>query len=528
MESEQKNTNTVNRLLILIAMVLGGIIGVMSASHLQPKKEYASLNEKMSEVLTLVQNNYVDTINVDSVGERMIAAILGELDPHSVYLSVRDAERTSELMRGNFEGVGLALHREGDTTFIGQVFDDGPSANSGLLPGDMIVSVDGVQVTGMPADSVVARLRGPSRTKVTIEVRRQSSNLSFTVRRGLVQHKTVVYSDMIDRTTGCIVLASFSTTSHEEFHTALRALLKRGMKSLILDLRGNTGGSLESAVGIAGEFLPQGSLIVYTQGAHKEREDIVARRGGLFTEGKVTVLVDESSASASEVVSGALQDNDRATIVGRRTFGKGLVQREFQLQDGSSMLLTIARYYTPSGRSIQRPYDQGTDEYYRDYLEQLLEESYADNPTLHVTDSTPYYTTSGRIVYGGGGIFPDHLIPYRKDPTFAYYNKLSSQGLLMKVAFAQVRRHAGEWLNRYPTLDFFCSRFTVSDALIQQVVALGEEFGIPVDRASLAAQRHLMCTLIKAYIGEALFGQQAFYRIYLPEDEDLKHVRKMQ
>jgi carboxyl-terminal processing protease len=192
------------------------------------------------------------------------------------------------------------------------------------------------------------------------------------------------------------------------------------------------------------------------------------------------------------------------------------------------MLLTIARYYTPSGRSIQRPYDQGTDEYYRDYLEQLLEESYADNPTLHVTDSTPYYTTSGRIVYGGGGIFPDHLIPYRKDPTFAYYNKLSSRGLLMKVAFAQVRRHAGEWLNRYPTLDLFCSGFTVSDALIQQVVALGEEFGIPVDRASLAAQRHLMCTLIKAYIGEALFGQQAFYRIYLPEDEDLKHVRKMQ
>jgi carboxyl-terminal processing protease len=536
MESEQKNTNTVNRLLILIAMVLGGIIGVMSASHFQTPKEYVTLNEKMSEVLTLVQDNYVDTINIDSVGERMISAILNELDPHCVYLSVRDAERTSELMRGNFEGVGLALHREGDTTFIGQVFDDGPSSNSGLLPGDMIVSVDGVQVTGMPADSVVARLRGPSRSKVKIDVKREVSTgghrtlrpYSTIVRRGLVQHKTVVYCDMIDRTTGYIVLSSFSSTSHEEFHSALKMLLYKGMKSLILDLRGNTGGSLESAVGIANEFLPKGSLIVYTQGAHQSREDVVARAGGLFTEGKVTVLVDEGSASASEVVSGALQDNDRATIVGRRTFGKGLVQREFQLQDGSSVLLTIARYYTPSGRSIQRPYDQGTDEYYRDYLEQVIEESYADNPTLYITDSTPYYTASGRVVYGGGGIFPDHLIPYRKDPTFAYYNKLSSQGLLMKVAFNQVRQHAGEWLGRYPSLDLFSSHFATPDKLIQQVVALGEEADIPVDKASLDAQRHLIATLIKAYIGEALFGQQAFYRIYLPEDEDLKQVRKMQ
>lgn len=536
MEPEQKNTNAVNRLLILIAMVLGGIIGVMSASHFQTQKEYATLNEKMSEVLTLVQDNYVDTIDIDTVGERMISAILGELDPHCVYLSVRDAERTSEFMRGNFEGVGLALHREGDTTFIGQVFDDGPSSNSGLLPGDMIVSVDGVPVTGMPADSVVARLRGPSRSKVKIDVKREASTgghstlvpYSTTVRRGLVLHKTVVYSDMIDRTTGYIVLSSFSSTSHEEFHSALKMLLYKGMKSLILDLRGNTGGSLESAVGIANEFLPKGSLIVYTQGAHQSREDVVARAGGLFTEGKVTVLVDESSASASEVVSGALQDNDRATIVGRRTFGKGLVQREFQLQDGSSVLLTIARYYTPSGRSIQRPYDQGTDEYYRDYLEQVLEESYADNPTLHITDSTPYHTASGRIVYGGGGIFPDRLIPYRKDPTFAYYNKLSSQGLLTKVAFNQVRRHAGEWLERYPSLDIFCSRFATPDKFIQQVVALGEEAGIPVDKASLDAQRHLIATLIKAYIGEALFGQEAFYRIYLTEDEDLKQARKMQ
>ena len=529
-EQEQKNnnTNTGNRLLLLIAMVLGALIGVITASHFQTKQEYVSLNDKLGEVLNLVEENYVDIIDADSIGDRMIAAILSELDPHSIYLSARDAERTNEMMRGNFEGIGVVLHRDGDSTFIGQVLNDGPSAGSGMMPGDLIVAVDGQQVIGMPTDSVIARLRGPSRTKVNIQVQRQSSNLNFTIRRGVVQHKSVVYSDMIDETTGYIVLSTFSTTSHEEFHYALQDLLNRGMKSLIFDLRGNTGGSLESAVGIANELLPAGSLIVYTQGAHHKREDIVARRGGLFTSGPLVVLVDENSASASEVVSGALQDNDRATIAGRRTFGKGLVQGEFSLKDGSSVLLTIARYYTPSGRSIQRPYDQGTDEYYRDYLEQLVEESYADNPTLHVTDSTPYHTVGGRIVYGGGGIFPDQLIPYRKDPTIIYYNQLSSNGILTKVAFNEVRRHAKEWLERYPSLDSFCRHFKVTDNVIDDVVRLGEKAGIPFDIKGLEAQRHLILTMIKAYIGDFLYGQQAFYRIYLPEDEDFKQIRKLQ
>jgi carboxyl-terminal processing protease len=300
------------------------------------------------------------------------------------------------------------------------------------------------------------------------------------------------------------------------------------MKNLILDLRGNGGGSLESAVGIANEFLPKGSLIVYTQGAHQSREDVIARAGGLFTEGKLTVLVDESSASASEVVSGALQDNDRATIIGRRTFGKGLVQREFHLQDGSSVLLTVARYYTPSGRCIQRPYDQGTDEYYRDYLEQLMEESYADNPTLHVTDSTPYRTVGGRVVYGGGGIFPDQLIPYHKDPSFVYYNKLSSHGILTRAAFEQVRLHAEELLKHYPSLDLFCNHYSVSNSLLEHVVDLGEKADVPFDKASFEVQRRLISTIIKAYIAESLYGQQAFYRIFLTEDEDVKQARKMQ
>ena len=530
MDSENKSSNSGNRLLILIAMVIGVVIGLMFGSH--PHGEsmagHTTLQGKMSEVLDLVESHYVDSVDADSLSERLVGVMLSELDPHSVYLTVREAEITSEMMRGNFEGVGLVLRREGDTTYVGQVLDDGPSAGSGILPGDLIWRVDGVKVSGvgMPADSVVARLRGPRRSKVDIEVKREGSkDLTFTIHRGVVSHKSLVYRGMLDDTTGYIMLSTFSSTSHDEFRDALSELVQKGMTNLIFDLRGNTGGSLESAVGIANELLPAKSLIVYTQGAHQRRNNIYARRGGLFTTGRVTVIVDEGSASASEVVSGALQDNDRATIVGRRTFGKGLVQREFELGDGSSVLLTVARYYTPSGRSIQRPYSEGTDEYYRSYLEQLMEESYADNPTLHVTDSTPYYTVGGRVVYGGGGIFPDHLIAYRKDPTFVYYNQLSSKGLLPKVAFEQVRLHASRWLKLYPTLDDFCRNFTVGDNIIQRVVTLGEQAGIPFDSKGLSAQRHLMQTMMKAYIGDFLYGQQAFYRIYLPEDEDLKQVR---
>ena len=337
MDSENKSYNGGNKVLILIAMVMGVVIGLMFGSH---QKEdlttgHTSLQGKMSEVLDLVESRYVDSVDADSLSERLVGVMLSELDPHSVYLTARETERTSEMMRGNFEGVGLVLRREGDSTYIGQVLADGPSAGSGLLPGDLIVRVDGVTVSGvdMPADSVVARLRGPRRSKVKIEIQRHSdtqahglsTTLDFIIRRGVVNHKSLSYSGMLDDTTGYIMLSTFSSTSHDEFHDALRELVRKGMKHLIFDLRGNTGGSLESAVGIANELLPANSLIVYTQGAHQRRNNVYARRGGLFTEGRVTVMVDESSASASEVVSGALQDNDRALIVGRSTFGKGLV-----------------------------------------------------------------------------------------------------------------------------------------------------------------------------------------------------------
>lgn len=532
MNTDRNTANAGNILLILIAMVLGALIGVMFASHGNgSKEEHSTLQSKMGEVLDLLEDEYVDTIDADSLSEWLLQVVLSELDPHSNYLSALETARTDELMRGHFEGVGVVLHREGDTTFVGRILSDGPAEGSGLLPGDLVWAVDGVQVSGvgMPADSVVGRIRGPRRSTVELTVKRLMpgkpvATLTYKIRRGVVSHTTLPYSAMLNDTTGYILLTTFSTTSYEEFHDALQRLTRSGMRHLIFDLRGNTGGSLESAIGIANELLPAGSLIVYTQGAHQKRKNVYAQHGGLFTTGRVTVMVDEGSASASEVVSGALQDNDRATIVGRRTFGKGLVQREFELKDGSAVMLTVARYYTPSGRSIQRPYGNGTDEYYRDYVDQLLEESYADNPTLHVTDSTPYYTVGGRVVYGGGGIFPDRLLPYHKDSTLVYYNRLTAKGLLNRTAFALVRQHAAEWLKHYPDAETFCRRFAVDGAMEQLLVTMGEKEGVTANRRGLDSQRHLIRAMIKAYIGDFLYGEEAFYRVFLPEDEDLKRV----
>lgn len=532
MEQKRQKFNPANALLILIAIVLGALVGVMAASHYYTKKDYASLDEKIGEVLNLVSRNYVDVIDVDSVGDRMLSAILSELDPHSTYLSARQTERTEEILRGNFEGVGLVLYRENDTTFIRQVLADGPSAGSGLLPGDLIWAVDDVPVSGIPADSVVSRLRGSRNSKVKITVKRllptsshQPSTHEFTIRRNIVPHHSLTYYGMLDDTTGIIILNTFASTSHNEFYHALRQLKQQGMRKLIFDLRGNTGGSLESAVGIANELLPAGSLIVYTQGAHQKREDIFARAGGLFTSGPLIVLVDESSASASEVVSGALQDNDRAVIAGRRTFGKGLVQREFSLKDGSSVLLTVARYYTPSGRSIQRPYEQGIDSYYQDYMDQLLYESYADNPSPYIADSTPYYTVGGRTVYGGGGIIPDLLLPYLKDTSYVYINQLSSAGILVSTAFRLVRLHAGEWLKRYPDATTFRRHFSISDDMLLMLVSTGEKKNIPFNAEAFSAQKQMLSSLLKAHIGDFLFGSDAFYPISLQIDEDIKRIK---
>ena len=527
MGKTDKQSQAGNLVLILVAMVLGVLIGLMFASHTGIGGPQTALQGKVGEVLMLVENRYVDHIDADTLSERLLSVMLSELDPHSTYYSAAETENNDEKMRGSFDGVGLVLHLEGDTTYVGQVLVDGPSARSGILPGDMIVRVgdEVVSGVGMTADSVVARLRGVPGTKVTVDLLRKGEREHrFTLTRGRVPHHTLPYYTMLTDTIGYIRLASFAATSHDEFREALGRLKRQGMRHLVFDLRGNGGGSLTSAVGIAGELLPAGSLIVYTKGAHQRRHNTYAFPGGMFTSGGITVMVDEYSASASEVVAGALQDNDRAAIVGRRTFGKGLVQAEYTLDDGSSVLLTVARYYTPSGRCIQRSYADGTEEYYRDYFNQLVDEAYADSMTVAILDSTPYQTVGGRTVYGGGGIAPDVPMAYRKDSSLVYFNRLSTMGLPAKVAFGYVKQHAGDILRTYPDADAFRKGFNPADALLQMLVAEGERNGVARDVFCLQRQRQFILATLKANIGMSLYGERGFYDAYVPFDDDLQRV----
>ncbi|MBQ9417091.1 MAG: PDZ domain-containing protein [Bacteroidales bacterium] len=527
------NRHTGNFILILIAMTLGVIIGVMTASNIARHTE-TSLTDKIGEVGHLIEKEYVDEMAMDTLAERLIGVMLSELDPHSSYFSAHEAERHAEMMRGSFEGIGVVLHYEGDSCYVGQVMPGGPSDGVGLLPGDKILFADGDTISGkaMPNDSVVARLRGPRGTHVRVDIERiagkATERLQFNIRRGVVEHYTVDCATMLDDTTGYIQLTTFAATSHDEFREALLRLKQKGMRHLVFDLRGNTGGSLASAIGIAGEMLPRGSLIVYTQGAHSRRQDGKAGYGGLFTEGRVTVMVDENSASASEVVAGALQDNDRATIVGRRTFGKGLVQAEYDLHDGSTVLLTVARYYTPSGRCIQRSYQKGTEAYYREYLAQLMGEAYADTMEVHIADTTPYFTRSGRVVYGGGGIVPDRLLAYHKDPSFVYYNALAGKSLISRVAFGEVRRHGAEWRQQYRDADAFIRQFNAGEAMMAKLVAEGEAAGIACDKESLRVQDKLFRNMLKAHIAFSLYGSEAYRRVCLLTDEDLQQLKTKQ
>lgn len=529
MSKKDKSSQTGTKVLILVAMVVGTLIGLMTAQTIGLQRSAAyegGLPGKMGEVMALVEERYVDNVDPDSLDERLVSVMLNELDPHSVYLSAKATAESEELLRGSFEGVGIRLHREGDTTYVGNVMAGGPSEGVGIMPGDKLLTVDGKAISGLPSDTVVASLRGPRGSRVAVTVERRGRKHEFSIRRNVVDHHTVNCATMIDDTTGYIVLSSFSGTSHDEFRQALHTLKQRGMRRLVFDLRGNSGGALQSAVGIAGELLPAGSLIVYTKGAHMARRDVRAHMGGLFTKGEVIVLIDENSASASEVVSGALQDNDRALIVGRRTFGKGLVQTEYNLSDGSSVRLTTARYYTPSGRCIQRSYADGTDEYYREYINQLIDETYADSVVMHINDSTPYKTVGGRTVYGGGGIQPDVVLTYRKDSSFIYYNQLSAKGLLSRTAFAYVRSHAEELLGRYADAGAF-RRWSVPATMIEQLVAAGESAGIARNPRSLAKQRSLVCAMLKAYVGSYLYGDEAFYDACMAEDNDLVRALKV-
>ena len=534
--SEKKKT-TYSLGIVLLALAIGLAAGFMTAPKVKPQDVpnvtgISKLGSHLVALEYIIANYYVDEVDYDSLTTSAMTAMLESLDPHSSYLTPIANSKENEMMQSRFEGIGVTLHSMNDSVFASTVRAGSPAHRAGIRAGDRIIKVDTTVVTGTgmseELSSVVDLIRGPRYSTVTLGIQRQGSDKirEIKVKRDVILHPTVVAAIMIDKHTGYVNISRFSETTASEFHAALLQLTKEGMTHLVLDLRGNRGGSLETAIAVADELLPKGDLIVYTEGAHSPRNNHYATRGGLFEEGKLTILINEFSASASEVVSGAIQDNDRGTIAGRRSFGKGLVQRPFDLPDGDAIHLTIARYYTPSGRCIQRPYDKGSDAYYMDYLTRIFSDyRSADslyNATVDTTQS--FLTKKGRKVYGGGGIQPDIILPYLIDTNWVYYNRLADKQVLEQVIFNELFVHYDQIVKKYPTAEAFVKNYQVDDATFERIIRCAESKGIRRHPSCIKKYGANIRNRYKALMAMTLYNDDAFYQVALPYDTELQRA----
>ncbi|MDO5760645.1 MAG: S41 family peptidase [Bacteroidota bacterium] len=509
----------------LVCIVIGAVLGSLISSL--SKRDSAVFSDKLGYVINLISNQYVDKVNTDSLTDNAISLLLEELDPHSVYLTKQELKKENESLRGNFDGIGVQFRIVKDTIVVVKTIKRGPSEKVGIMAGDRIVKVDGKNLTkNITNDSVLHYLKGTRGSKVKLSVQRRGAKklMEFEVTRDKIETKAVAYYGMIDKQTGYIKLTEFSATAYEEVYNALQELNNRGMKKLVFDLRGNGGGLLDQAINIADEFIAKGDLIVYTQGLHRGRRDFYATSGGLFEKGELLVLIDELSASASEIVSGCIQDNDRGKILGRRTFGKGLVQEQRELPDNSAIRLTVARYYTPSGRCIQRPYTNGNSEkYYEDFL---LRYSNMETGTDTISHSPEhkYKTKLGRVVYGGGGIEPDVTLSFGYKDYSTYYKDLIRQGLIFQYCFEFVDKNRKN-LSQYASGEEFIKQFEVKDTDLNNMLLFASNNGVKKQNLSPKESSEIK-KLMKAYITQNLWEDKYFYSIYLTLDNELQEALK--
>ncbi|MFH2095604.1 MAG: S41 family peptidase [Bacteroidota bacterium] len=480
---------------------------------------------KFKRVFDIISTYYVDTVNKEQEVENAIIGMLKELDPHSIYISKDEVDDMNEPLQGNFEGIGIQFNILNDTLMVVSTIPGGPSEKLGIKAGDRIVRIDDENVAGvgLKNNDVVKKLRGDKGTRVNVLIERRglAEKLDFTITRDKIPIFSVDASYMINLTTGYIKINRFSATTMKEFSDAVSTLKGKGAQNLILDLRGNGGGYLNTSIDLADEFLPDDQMIVYTEGIKSPRSDYKATGSGSFEKGRLVIMVDEGSASASEIVTGAIQDWDRGVVIGRRTFGKGLVQRPFNLPDGSMIRLTVARYYTPTGRLIQKPYEDGTSEYSRDIITRYNNGELTNADSIHFPDSLKYYTLNNkRVVYGGGGIMPDIFIPL--DTTYNgnnFYSKLIRKGVLNKFSLDYVDKNREELNTKYPDFEKFKSSFTVTDELFNQLVAEAENEKIEKNEEEIAAAKTSISKDLKSVIARNIWSQSEFYEIFNQDDE---------
>ena len=525
--SRSKNSDFQIRLPIFItlAVAAGILIGATMAGGDSPTNNLISSYLKFKDILTYVQRDYVDEVNTDELVEIAITKMLEELDPHSVYIPAEELEMSKSQLEGEFEGIGIEFNIFKDTIYVVAPLSGGPSESVGLMSGDKIVKVDGKTVAGTGIDNqdVMELLRGPKGSEVEVSIKRRNANelLDFTITRDKIPQESVEASFMVDREIGYIKISRFAATTYDEFRESLANLKEEGMQKLILDLRGNPGGYLDRAVNIVDEMLSDNKMIVYTEGKQpRYNTEARAYKDGLFEDKPIIVLIDEGSASASEIVAGALQDNDRGLIVGRRSFGKGLVQMPVPLDDGSELRLTISRYYTPSGRSIQKSYEGGHKAYSQDIYNRFEHGEMFSKDSIQFDDSLKYKTTKGRIVYGGGGIMPDYFIPLDTSSNLggSFFGQLITTNVFREYTLTYYEEHKSE----FDKMDYqeYYEDFDVSDKMLDQLVKKAKDAEIDFSQEEFQDSKEVLKNRIKAWVGRSAWGNDAFYQI-IYEDNDI-------
>ena len=501
--------------------------------HAQEKKHTKESNpvRKLQLAQFAITNLYVDQIDDNKLVESAIKGMLEELDPHSTYSTPEEVKRMNEPLQGNFDGIGIQFNMAEDTLFVIQPVSGGPSEKVGILAGDRIVMVNDTVIAGvkMSTEDVMRRLKGPKGTLVDVKVLRRGvpELLSFTIRRDKIPMYSLDASYMIAPKIGYIKINRFAATTHEEFMDALATLKGQGMQDLILDLQGNGGGYLNAAIDIANEFLGEEELIVYTEGRRSARRDFYADGNGKHQFGKLVVLVDEYSASASEIVAGAVQDWDRGMVVGRRTFGKGLVQRPIDLPDGSMIRLTISRYYTPAGRCIQKPYEN-TENYASDLIERYNRGEMMSADSIHFPDSLKCTTLKkGRTVYGGGGIMPDYFVPVDTTLYTDYHRQISYKGVLLKVHYQLIDNYRKEWNKKYKDYASFAQNFELTEQMMQRLTDEATKTGIAYHEEQYRKSELLLKLQLKALIARDLWDMNEYYHTINTVDESVKKALEL-
>lgn len=514
-------------LLFSLVMIMGMLIGYRLKENTRTASSFFHVNKSaVQQVIDLINLKYVDTINTDTVEGEAMQVILSKLDPHSVYIPPVELDEINEDLQGNFQGIGVEYHIFHDTVNVINVLRNGPSEKAGLLAGDQFLTVEGAPVAGthITNEQIRKLLRGPASSKVQVTMLRDGRQKQFAIKRGTIPLPSVEAAYMLDKGTGFIKISKFSQTTYREFMEALEKLQGQGLIRLILDLRGNGGGILQEAVDIADEFLDEDKLIVYTKGDKTRKEEYKCKRPGLFESGKLEVLIDEGSASASEVLAGALQDWDRATIIGRRSFGKGLVQEQYDLTNGAALRLTVARYYTPSGRCIQKPY-KGSGDYRQEIMERYKHGAFVNADSNKIINGQAFKTSKGKTVYGSGGIMPDIFVSFDTSIFSPSLSKLYLSSTLNNFVYSYYIEHKNQF-KQYRSAGEFAKSFHQEEAVWKALAPIAAKDSIELGSLT-TPEKNIAQQRLRALFARQLWRNGGFYEVYNLSDPVVKKALEL-